>query len=365
MIPLRIRAEADATHPFVVRLVSGSGSTRACVPDPRDAVLASDGGECLAYQTSNGGLRLYDAAATDIDGDVLLVVPEGKIAHRLIRARSSHNTLVVTEQCDQLCVMCSQPPKKHHRDLFAYFEQAVRLAPPNAGLVISGGEPTLYKEQLFAFLVGALADRPDLHFHILTNGQHFEAGDVDLLRALPRDHVLWGIPLYSTLPAEHDEIVAKAGAFEQLTTAFAILGRAGAAIELRTVVMRGNVERLPQLARYVATHLPFVSVWAIMQLENIGFARMNWASIFCDSSVAFESIGAAVDIATGRGVSARLYNFPLCTVPIAYRTAAVASISDWKRRYLDRCDGCTVRATCGGFFEWYPEKRGFARVGLQ
>jgi hypothetical protein len=60
-----------------------------------------------------------------------------------------------------------------------------------------------------------------------------------------------------------------------------------------------------------------------------------------------------------------LYNFPICTVPAAYRAFAVSSISDWKRRYLATCDGCGLRDRCGGFFEWYPEGHGFSKVEAQ
>ncbi len=80
-----------------------------------------------------------------MDGDVILMFPEQRTAHRLIRANSQHNTLLVTEQCDQLCVMCSQPPKKHHVDLFDQFSAAIRLAPPHAFIGLSGGEPCFTK----------------------------------------------------------------------------------------------------------------------------------------------------------------------------------------------------------------------------
>jgi MoaA/NifB/PqqE/SkfB family radical SAM enzyme len=143
-----------------------------------------------------------------------------------------------------------------------------------------------------------------------------------------------------------------------------LMARAGLAIELRTVAMRPNADALPELARFVAAHLPFVSVWAIMQLENIGFARKNWDGLFFDNSAAFGPVGAAIDIARAKGLNVSLYNFPLCTVPPAYRQVAAASISDWKRRYLGFCDNCELKSSCGGFFEWYPERRGFSRLGL-
>ena len=131
------------------------------------------------------------------------------------------------------------------------------------------------------------------------------------------------------------------------------------------MLLQGNAGNLPALARFIATMLPFVHRWAIMQLENIGYARMNWHQIFYDHSRAFEPVASALDIARARGVDARLYNFPLCTVPKPYRALADCSISDWKQRYLDVCKSCKERSRCTGFFEWYPENNGFQNIAPQ
>lgn len=358
MIPLRLRADAPgAERPFVVRLRNeGSGT-------PHDAILDSVEGGVLRYRADGIELGLRDAAVDEIDGDVLLVNPERRIAHRVVRARSVHNAFLVTERCDQLCVMCSQPPKRHHVDVFPLLTKAALLAPQRARITITGGEPTLFKDRLFTLLEIARRERPDIGFHVLTNGQHFVEDDADRLRDLGGD-VLWGIPLYSHDAAVHDTLVGKAGAFSRLRKSFPLLARSGAQIELRTVVMRPNVDELAALAAFITTFLPFISVWAIMQLENIGYARRDWDALFFDSGQRFDAIAAAIDVAKVRGVPVRLYNFPLCSVPLDYRSFALPTISDWKRRYLAACDGCRLRAGCGGFFEWYPDDRGFARVGL-
>jgi hypothetical protein len=60
------------------------------------------------------------------------------------------------------------------------------------------------------------------------------------------------------------------GAYDQLQKNLALMARAGCRIELRTVLMHPNAERLPELASFIAAMLPFIDVWAIMQMENIG-----------------------------------------------------------------------------------------------
>ncbi|WP_426232007.1 hypothetical protein [Pararhizobium sp. DWP3-4] len=128
-------------------------------------------GELHEYDYCGFSLIVHSPPNTEIGGDVLLLLPGQASAHRLTRADSRHNTLLVTEQCDQLCVMCSQPPpKKQHSDLFDQFATAVTLAPNDSYVGISGGEPMLHKERLFTFLETSAALRPDVRFHILTNG---------------------------------------------------------------------------------------------------------------------------------------------------------------------------------------------------
>jgi His-Xaa-Ser system radical SAM maturase HxsC len=362
MIPLRlVISEMEVEQPFVVKIVS---SRSPGLPEEFTACLENEAPEGAMYWTNLGKLVVHNIRHTEIEDDVLLVIPRSKIAHRLVRARSPDNTFLVTERCDQLCQMCSQPPKHHHVNLFLRFQEAALLAPEGSTIGLSGGEPLLFKPQIFELLNSCRARRKDLKFHILTNGQHFEPADSAFLREF-QDSVLWGIPLYSSEPDEHDYIVGKEGAFERLLHSLKILCRSGAHIELRTIVMNTNYHRLSELANFVTVHLPFVSTWALMQLESIGFARKNWKSIFRDTSLDFTLLGDAINLSRAHGIDTQLYNFPLCTVPAEYRSITFATISDWKRRYLPVCESCPAKSTCGGFFEWYRPETGFARLGWQ
>jgi His-Xaa-Ser system radical SAM maturase HxsC len=258
--------------------------------------------------------------------------------------------------------MCSQPPKKTHVDRFSWFREACVLAPENMVIGISGGEPTLYKQDLLNLIEATLDARPDLSFHVLSNGQHFDASDVERLRHPAFRRVTWGIPLYSSDAEEHDRIVGKTGAFERLERSFVTLLRAGARIELRTVLLRSNVGRLDELARHISVRLGFIEIWSIMQLENIGFARNRWPELYFDHAVDFEPVGKALEIASVTGTPVQLFNFPLCTVPSNLRHLAPPSISDWKRKYAKACDACRARESCSGFFEWHPEAGSMERV---
>lgn len=363
MIPLRVRAESNAAEPFIARLRSVEGWGQPPDLGPFDLALESATATSAAYAGAGTRLVIEGIDPSAMDGDVVFVVPSRMTAHRLVRASSDHNTFLITERCDQLCVMCSQPPKEQHIDMFSFFETAALLAPRGATLGISGGEPTLYKRELLALLDRTMALRPDLRFHVLSNAQHFESGDLNVLRELDRDCVLWGVPLYSHDAEAHDTIVGKRGAHSRLMSNLALLAQAGCRVELRTVVMADNAHDLPTLARLIAHRLPFIDRWAIMQLENIGYGRMNWKSLFFDHSSSFEPIGRALDYARSRGLAAQLYNFPLCTVPEPYRHLAPSTISDWKRSYKPECAACRLKDSCSGFFEWHPRAHGYERLG--
>lgn len=355
MIPLQLQAEVSGPVAEFVCRVSNAPD------DPRDVSWGDDG---QLHGSDNIRIRLAPGFAGGLVGDVLLVRPAVGLVRRLIRADSVSNFLLVTEQCDQLCVMCSQPPKTSHHDRFALLQLAALLAPPSCRLIVTGGEPTLHKEALFRFIARSNERRPDLQFHILSNGQHLSTDDRAFLRSAAGKATSWGIPLYASDPAVHDELVGKVGAFDQLLDGLALLCTSGSTVELRTVVLASNAAQLPRLAHFIAANVPFASPWAIMQLERAGFARNRWPALFFDNSQSFDCIGEALDIARASGVPVRLYNFPLCTVPAAYRRFAASSISDWKRKYLASCENCSVKSHCGGFFEWYQQRDGYKHLGF-
>jgi His-Xaa-Ser system radical SAM maturase HxsC len=357
VIPLTLGAVSEAERSFVTRL----RYRRHLVDGDADSVRMFEAPGEMGFAGSGGLFTIADRGET-LDGDVVLIDPARGAAERLIRASSKHNTLLITERCDQLCVMCSQPPKKTHVDRFSYYREASLLAPKDAIIGVSGGEPTLYKEELFELIEHTLKHRPDLGFHVLSNGQHLDVNDVERLRQPLYAGVTWGIPLYSSDPASHDGIVAKTGAYKRLEESLHALLLAGANIELRTVVMQSTVPGLADLAHHVAARLSFISSWSIMQLENTGFAKNRWRNLYYDHSRNFGPIAAALDIADLHGIGARLFNFPLCTVPAIYRPLAPASISDWKKKFAPACSSCAARSECAGFFEWHPEDQSMEAV---
>lgn len=346
---LKIVGELSSNAPFVLKLQEGQNFSR------------SDNSLKITDDRGNFEVLLKDDK--DLEGDICLVFPEQKSIQRLIRYNSTSNTILLTERCDQACVMCSQPPKNKVYDHFELYKEALLLAPNSMIIGISGGEPTLHKADLIPFLIDILKSRPDLKFHILSNAQHFTNEDIPSLKAL-NENVLWGVPLYSHIADIHDEIVGKEGAFSQLLNGLNILFQAGSQVELRTIVLKQNYDNFSQISGFISKHIS-CETWAIMQLEDIGYAKMNWDHIFVDTSLKFSVLSNALSIASKNRVNVRLYNFPKCTIPEEWRYIACQSISDWKNKYLPSCENCSEKETCCGFFDWYKEDRGYERIVAQ
>ena len=173
----------------------------------------------------------------------------------------------------------------------------------------------------------------------------------------------WAIPIYSSVPSNHDKIVGKEGAFDKLLDALPIFAISTSRVQIRTVLMQQNQFDLPELARFIAGNLPWVSHWALMQLERFGYARLQWENKFVDSSTDFEIIGNAINICDSLGLPVKLFNFPYCSVPTSFQNLTHKSISDWKQKYLDICKTCSKKNDCCGVFEWYHSDIGFAGLG--
>lgn len=347
------------------------GAVPARVTDRQgeEVVLVDDTEAALVLSPASGEGRaagvygLQGAPPYEV-GDVVLVDPGGSV-ELLFRPGWRHNSLLVTQRCDSLCVMCSQPPKDV--DDGARVDaliRAVRLLPADAASVgITGGEPTLLGARLVD-LVRALAEAaPAAGVHVLSNGRGFR--DAALARALGRvrhPDLMVGVPLYSDVDDLHDEVVGRAGAFVETMRGLEHLARAGVRIEIRVVVHRLTAGRLVPLARFLARNLPYVSQVVWMGLEPTGFAVPNLAALWVDPVDSAEALAEAVELLAVRGMATRVYNVQLCTVPRSLWSHATRSISEWKNEYLPACAGCAVREDCGGFFSSAVERSAVSRA---
>ncbi|ADO73899.1 Radical SAM domain protein [Stigmatella aurantiaca DW4/3-1] len=294
------------------------------------------------------------------EGDVVRVEPSQGRVSTLYRKASLSNSLLVTERCDNYCLMCSQPPRPHDDSwlLEELMELIPLISPETRELGITGGEPGLLGEGLLRLVEGLKTHLPMTAVHMLSNGRRFsEEGFAQGLGQVRHPDLMVGIPLYSDLPEEHDHVVQARGAYDDTVRGILNLKRAGVRVELRVVIHAFTYERLPELARFIARNLLFVDHVALMGLELMGFAKTNLLKLWVDPLDYQESLRASVRILDRAGVSTSLYNHPLCVLPTDLHPFARKSISDWKNVYFRECEGCSLREACGGFFASSSLKR--------
>lgn len=310
----------------------------------------------------NGNKIQLDLRGQSIkEGEILLFFPASSRFERFYRPDSNSNTILLTEKCDQTCVMCSQPPKNKDYLHWDLYKKAIDFLPNGSLIGITGGEPTLYKKELLDFLIYAIQKNSSLYFHVLTNGQHFNSSDIEKLKQLNKN-VVWAVPLYGATSEIHDLIVGKPGAFRRLENNFIYLLSSNSKVELRSCVLKQNYTDLINLSRYISINFQWVQNWAIMQLEPIGFAILDWEKKFVDTSVDQGVLENAVLSSVASGINVNLYNFPICSIPYSLKKFCVMSISDWKNKYLDVCNLCSQKSTCSGFFEWYTKDVGYQNL---
>jgi His-Xaa-Ser system radical SAM maturase HxsC len=305
-------------------------------------------------------LRHEESAATHslswldhlADGDVVALEPTGYV-RTLSRQGSHHNAIFATDRCNSFCVMCSQPPKAiDDRSRIREHLRLVDLIDPDTReLGITGGEPTLLKDDLLRLIARCKERLPETALHVLSNGRLFYYGSfARKLGAIGHPDLMFGVPVYSDLPAVHNYVVQAEGAFEQTLVGLQNLGRYGVPVEIRVVIHRHTYARLPQLAEFIYRNLTFASQVTFMGLELMGFAVANLDDLWIDPFDYQRELREAVFHLAARGMRVSIYNHQLCLVPRELWPYCCQSISDWKNDYLPVCDDCAEKERCGGFF---------------
>lgn len=284
-------------------------------------------------------------------GDAIRVQADGKI-NVLFRRGANANSLFVTERCNSLCLMCSQPP----RDIddtwrVAEILDLLDLIDRDQDVLgITGGEPTLLGDHLVAILHAAASTLPETHLHVLTNGRQFaEPSFVSKFDSV-RGRVTWAVPLYAAVARKHDEIVCAPGAFSETMHGLFNLAEFGHEIEIRSVLHAMTLPHVSTLCEFITRNLPFARHVALMGMEPMGLARKNMARLYEEPENLGRNISPAVDILHRAGMHASIYNVPLCLLESNLHPFARQSISDWKNEYAEACEACSLKPSCCGFF---------------
>ena len=287
------------------------------------------------------------------NGDVVRITKDGASFRALYRRSSLHNAFLLTEQCNNFCLMCSQPPKPHDDShIISHVLRAIPLiAPETRAIGLTGGEPTLLGSKLIDIVQALKSYLPRTAVHMLSNGRNFKdhAFATSLARVQHPDLMI-GIPLYSDISSTHDYVVQADGAYDDTQRGIINLKSLGVKVEIRVVIHQATYDRLPDLARFIRRNLTFVDQVALMGLEMMGFTKFNLEKLWIDPKDYQRQLVEAVKILDQARMRVSIYNHQLCVLDPRLYPFNRKSISDWKNEYMPECEGCSRKEECGGFF---------------
>lgn len=267
---------------------------------------------------------------------------------------SNDNTLFVTSQCNNRCLMCCQPPSLKN-DIESCFNRNIEIIKNSpqgiSDIGISGGEPTLLGDKLPELIKIIRKKYPYVHIHILSNGRLFKDYTLaESVKNAAQTNITIGVPLHSDYENDHDYIAGVKGSFQETMYGLYNLYNCGIDIELRIVINKQNYIRLPQISEFIFKNLPFVSWVAFMAMEETGYCIKNRDIIWCEPLEYAKELEKAVVNLSEWNIDVSIYNIPLCLLNNRIKTFAQQSISDWKTKYISVCDNCLVKNQCCGLF---------------
>jgi His-Xaa-Ser system radical SAM maturase HxsC len=285
-------------------------------------------------------------------GDILQVQPNGKAIVVWGGKETKGNAFFVTSACNCRCVMCPQPPAEHSRIQLETNKEILQLLSDDVlEICLTGGEPTLLKEEFLDLLASCTRRFPRVPLAVLSNG--IRLADLEVAKEIARVRnrfITFCIPLYSDIDDIHDEITGVQDSFYRTIRGIQNLALLRIPIEIRHVIMQRNCDRLVNFAEFVYRNFPFVVHVAYMGCEMTGLARTNADRVWIDPSDYASNLEEAVRSLERRGVRVSVYNHQLCLLSGAAKRNARKAISDWKEVYLPECAACMLRNDCGGFF---------------
>ena len=278
-----------------------------------------------------------------------------RIAHVLHKGEDYHYSIFVTNQCNSNCIMCpdAEVLRKKNSDIsLTRLLKEVAVLPDSIETIdITGGEPTLFKNDLLVLIEYIFEKLPYINVMMLSNGRSFadRRYALEFMRFSNRRFRV-EIPIHSSNEGLHDFIAGDNGSFKQTIRGIKNLHQAGVKIGIRIVVSRLNFQELDSIIAYVAEHFPFVPYINLMGLEVMGSAYKNKQKVWIEYDCVKEALQSAVVMCITHGIEPQLFNYPLCIFEKKYWHCYRKSITPHKVKYMPECDLCTMKEYCGGFF---------------
>jgi His-Xaa-Ser system radical SAM maturase HxsC len=287
------------------------------------------------------------------DGDVIRLLPEQNGIRVLHRRATPSNSFLLTERCNNYCLMCSQPPRDVDDNwIFDEVLSALRLIDRDAvEIMLTGGEPTLLEGRFLELVQACKSYLPNTAVHVLSNGRTFaDESFAAKLAEIGHPDLMVGVPLYADVSHIHNYVVQAEDAFDETIRGILNLKKHGQKVEIRVVLHKQTIPRLTALATFITRNLLFVDQVVLMGLEITGFTRANMDALWIDPADYQAELTQAVGILDRARIKTSIYNAQLCLMDQSIWKFAKRSISDWKQEYMPECASCELMPNCAGFF---------------
>jgi len=272
----------------------------------------------------------------------------------LYRFKSNDNVLILTNACNNKCIMCPEPVLKPTTEgsNIKKIERIIKLISKSTKfLAISGGEPTITKDKFICVLSLCKKNLPNTEISVISNGRmFFYKSFVDEIESIGIKNLLLCIALHSYDPLIHDKITQIPESHNQTLVGLKNLLNSSINIELRIVLQQRNYKDLNLIADFIINNLKGIYRVAFLGMEMSGSARLNKNNIWIELNKIRPYLQQACIKLLNAGIKVNIFNIPFCKVDKSFYPLCAQSISDYKIRYLEKCDRCIKKNECGGIF---------------
>lgn len=300
--------------------------------------------DVISLAEPNALLGEHDIVRIDRENDNLQV---------LYKSGLNDNCLFLTNRCNSKCIMCPQRPQEDKIDLFKQNLDLIDIIKDCPQyLTLTGGEPTLLGDKLIEIINKCSLLLPDTKLMLLSNAKKFS--DLTYTKKLAdagKASLAVAVPIYASESSRHDQIVGVSGSFEKSVRGCHNLALFKVPIEIRVVVLKKNYTILKNIAEFVYRNLTFSFRVVFMGMEMRDLAVENFNDVYINPIEYKEHLLSACKYLKNRGIQVQVYNLPLCLLDSKLWSLSAKSISNWKNRYTEKCQKCTLKRYCGGLFD--------------
>ena len=322
---------------------SGDGQMHNILNDTETYILIPGIKSYKAVSLKKGNVITLPQPKNETEKICHLLIRENRKNHLLFRIEERALTFFITSKCNHHCIMCPQELNIDPIDNDLIIQRVIDNLDYDVfdEICFTGGEPLLKMH----FIEQVVQKAPEcIDITILTNGTIMPSGII-----LKSPRVKLCVPLYAPYDELHNKMTSSASFYKVVENLMKI-SKYETLIELRFVMTKLNYTYLEEYARFVWRNLPFVQDVAFMGMELTAEAHNNKEKLWINPKEYVEHLQKAVSYLDSFGVTAWIYNLPLCLFEKSYRSFIVKSISPWKVKYLQKCTTCIMKTNCGGMF---------------